>query len=81
MIGKAMARLAEIAGVRKAPGMVSDRLPRAVFLTGAGLSADSGLPTYRGERAETLMTPANLAANPGHVHGFCDDRRSAMRDA
>jgi NAD-dependent deacetylase len=60
-------------------------MSRVVFLTGAGLSADSGIPTYRGDggiyagmRAEELMTPANLDRGPASVHAFCDDRRSAL---
>ena len=59
-----------------------------VFLTGAGLSADSGIPTYRrdgglyaGMRAEELMSPANFARDPGSIHAFCDDRRRALADA
>lgn len=61
--------------------------PRAVFLTGAGLSADSGMRTYRGEegyysgmRAEDLMSARSLRERPEAVHRFCDDRRREMAD-
>jgi NAD-dependent deacetylase len=64
------------------------RQPRVVFLTGAGLSAGSGIPTYRGEGGlyagmltEELMTPSNFTRNPGLIHNFCDDRRTALADA
>lgn len=65
----------------------SVRLPRVVFLSGAGLSADSGIPTYRGEggvyariEAKDLMTPRTLAENPEALHRQCDDRRLALAD-
>jgi len=61
--------------------------PRAVFLTGAGLSADSGIRTYRGAdgyysgmRAEDLMSARTMKDSPERVHRFCDDRRREMRD-
>lgn len=54
----------------------------AVFLTGAGLSADSGIRTYRGDggyyegvRAEDLMSARTFRNDPERVHRFCDDRR------
>jgi len=56
--------------------------PKAVFLTGAGLSADSGVPTYRGEggiyngmRAEKVMSAWTMKHNPDVIYRFCDDRR------
>ena len=59
--------------------------PKAVFLTGAGLSADSGIRTYRGAdgyysgmRAEDLMSARTMKDNPERVHRFCDDRRREM---
>lgn len=62
-----------------------DDRPRAVFLTGAGLSADSGVKTYRGEdgvyqgiRAEVLMSAASMRSRPEAVHRFCDDRRQEL---
>lgn len=63
------------------------REPRAVFLTGAGLSADSGIRTYRGEggyyqgiRAEQVMSDRTMRDRPEVIHRFCDDRRVDMRD-
>ena len=60
--------------------------PRAiVVLTGAGLSAESGLATFRGpgglwegQRVEDVCTPAALAADPALVHRFYDLRRAAL---
>ncbi len=48
-----------------------------VILTGAGISAESGLATFRaedglweGHRVEEVATPAGFAADPGLVHAF-----------
>ncbi len=56
-----------------------------VILTGAGISAESGLATFRGpgglwegHRVEDVCTPAALAADPELVHRFYDDRRAAL---
>lgn len=64
----------------------SRRGPMAVFLTGAGLSADSGVRTFRGEdgyyqgiRAEEVMSSRTMKERPDVIHRFCDDRRAAMR--
>ena len=58
-----------------------------VILTGAGISAESGLATFRGpgglwegHRVEDVCTPAALAADPVLVHRFYDARRAALRD-
>lgn len=83
-----LSMIAGTLGFRKHKSESLVRLPRVVILTGAGLSADSGIPTYRGDggiyagmNAEALMTPANLEKNPEWVHKFCDDRRSVLADA
>ncbi|MCV9964165.1 NAD-dependent protein deacylase [Pararhizobium sp. BT-229] len=89
MIRRALSNVAGLLGRRRDHAVPrAERLPRVVFLTGAGLSADSGIPTYRGDgglyagmHAEELMTPANLARDPGPIHDFCDDRRMALGDA
>jgi NAD-dependent deacetylase len=78
-----------VAGGRHAPvrAAAPTRPPRLVALSGAGLSADSGYPTYRGTPtgddgilAERLLTPKTLADNPGAFHRFCDDRRVMLGD-
>jgi NAD-dependent deacetylase len=58
---------------------------RLVILTGAGISAESGLATFRGpgglwegHRVEDVCTPEALAADPELVHRFYDDRRAAL---
>jgi NAD-dependent deacetylase len=54
-------------------------------LTGAGLSADSGLPTFRdagglweGRRPEDVATPEAWAAQRELVWRFCQERRAAL---
>lgn len=89
MTSKFFGVLDKITGRKREPAIsAGSRLPRVVFLTGAGLSADSGIDTYRGAGgvyekipAETLMTPRTLAERPEEVHRFCDDRRAALADA
>ncbi len=55
---------------------------RIVVLTGAGVSRESGLDTFRdsgglweGHRPEDVATPEALARDPAMVHGFYDKRR------
>ncbi|EQA97347.1 NAD-dependent deacylase [Sphingobium baderi] len=56
-----------------------------VILTGAGISAESGLATFRGpdglwegHRVEDVCTPEALARNPALVHRFYDERRARL---
>jgi NAD-dependent deacetylase len=56
-----------------------------VVLTGAGISAESGVPTFRGQdglwkqfRAEDLATPEAFARNPRLVWEWYDSRRTAL---
>jgi NAD-dependent deacetylase len=68
---------------------IRDRQPRQVVVfTGAGVSADSGIPTFRGEgglwrnyRAEDLATPEAFARNPLLVWEWYEWRRSLVREA
>ena len=56
-----------------------------VVLTGAGISAESGLATFRdadglweGHRVEDVASPEGFAADPDLVHDFYDARRAAL---
>jgi len=57
-----------------------------VVLTGAGVSAESGLATFRGpdglwegHRVEDVCTPEAFRRDPGLVHAFYDARRAKLR--
>jgi len=61
------------------------RLRNLVILTGAGVSAESGIATFRGpgglwegHRVEDVCTPEALAHDPALVHRFYDLRRAAL---
>lgn len=61
---------------------------RIVVLTGAGISAESGLRTFRAadglwedHRIEDVATPEAYARDPGLVHRFYNARRAAAADA
>ncbi len=56
-----------------------------VILTGAGISAESGLQTFRGDgglwcghRVEDVATPQAFARNPALVHQFYNERRDGL---
>jgi NAD-dependent deacetylase len=58
---------------------------KVVVLTGAGISAESGVPTFRdadglweGHRVEDVATPEAYDAQPSAVHRFYDARRAAL---
>jgi NAD-dependent deacetylase len=58
---------------------------KVVVLTGAGISAESGVPTFRdadglweGHRVEDVATPEAFHADPETVHRFYDARREAL---
>ncbi len=60
-------------------------LPSIVILTGSGVSADSGIPTFRGPDGlweghlpEQVATPEAFAADPALVHRFYNARRAAL---
>ena len=59
---------------------------RIVVLTGAGISAESGVPTFRdsdglweGHHVEEVATPEGYDADPVLVHEFYDARRRALQ--
>ncbi|CUH78104.1 NAD-dependent deacylase [Tropicibacter naphthalenivorans] len=63
-------------------------MDKIVILTGAGLSAESGLGTFRDEgglwaqhRIEDVATPQGFARNPALVHGFYNARRAQSLQA
>ena len=76
-------------GLEAALAAIRQRKPRSVVvLTGAGVSADSGIPTFRGAgglwrnyRAEDLATPDAFARNPMLVWEWYEWRRSLVRAA
>jgi len=58
-----------------------------LILTGAGISAESGVATFRGpgglwegHRVEDVCTPQALARDPELVHDFYDARRARLAD-
>lgn len=64
-----------------------DDIRNIVILTGAGISAESGLATFRGpdglwegHHVEDVCTPEALARNPALVHRFYDERRAKLQD-
>ena len=65
-----------------------DPAKKILVLTGAGISAESGVPTFRGAdglwqqyRAEELATPDAFAANPQLVWEWYDWRRGIINKA
>jgi NAD-dependent deacetylase len=63
------------------------KIENIVILTGAGISAESGLQTFRGadglwcgHRIEDVATPEGFDANPGLVHEFYNQRRRQLRE-
>jgi NAD-dependent deacetylase len=64
------------------------RAERVAVLTGAGVSAESGLATFRGpdglwegERVEDVATPFAFRRNPARVWRFYHARRATLRAA
>ncbi len=61
---------------------------RIVVLTGAGVSAESGMGTFRDKdgiwtkhRLEDVATPEGFSRNPALVHDFYNKRRAALATA
>ena len=64
-----------------------DVISNIVVLTGAGVSAESGLATFRaadglweGHRVEDVATPGAFARDPAQVHAFYDARRARLTE-
>lgn len=58
-----------------------------VVLTGAGISAESGVPTFRasdglwcGHKVEEVATPEGFLVDPAKVHAFYNERRRQLAD-
>ncbi len=65
----------------------SDCTPDLVILTGAGISRESGLHTFRDPdgvwaqvRIEDVATPEAFQRDPGRVHAFYNARRRQLHD-
>lgn len=68
--------------------ILASQFRNIVVLTGAGMSAESGLKTFRDKnglwenhRVEDVATPEAFAKNPKLVHKFYNDRRSQLLEA
>jgi NAD-dependent deacetylase len=68
--------------------MIRNDLENIVILTGAGVSAESGLATFRGpdglwegHRVEDVCTPEAYRRDPALVHAFYDARRAKLETA
>ena len=64
-----------------------DDIFNIVILTGAGISAESGLATFRGpdglwegHHVEDVCTPEALERNAALVHRFYDERRAKLHE-
>jgi NAD-dependent deacetylase len=62
--------------------------PSIVILTGAGISKESGLDTFRDAdglwskvRIEDVATPEAFARDPARVHAFYNERRRGLRNS
>lgn len=65
--------------------MIRDDIRKIVILTGAGVSAESGVATFRGpdglwegHRVEDVCTPEAYRRDPALVHAFYDARREKL---
>ena len=61
-------------------------MAKIVVLTGAGISAESGVKTFRddgglweGHRVEDVATPEAFGRNPVMVHDFYNQRRRDLK--
>lgn len=78
-----------MSSIEEATRIIRDARPRrVVVLTGAGVSADSGIPTFRGAgglwrnfRPEDLATPEAFRRDPRLVWEWYEWRRELVRNA
>lgn len=70
------------------PFVTGEVLPDIVILTGAGISAESGIGTFRDKGGiwsqydvKDVATPEGFARNPDLVYEFYNKRRAKVRDA
>ncbi|MBT0723310.1 NAD-dependent protein deacylase [Rosenbergiella sp. S61] len=68
--------------------LVTKPLPRVVVLTGAGISAESGIATFRAadglwenHSIEDIATPEGYHRDPQRVHDFYNERRRQLQSA
>ena len=67
---------------------MKEKYHKILFLTGAGISAESGLATFRSEdglwnhhRVEDVATIEGFERNPDYVHDFYNEMRPELWDA
>jgi NAD-dependent deacetylase len=72
----------------QAPAQLLKSAAKVAVLTGAGVSAESGIPTFRGSggywqqhRFEDLATPQAFARDPAFVWRWYEERRRAIAQA
>jgi NAD-dependent deacetylase len=65
------------------PRLHADAATRVLVLTGAGVSAESGIPTFRGagglwegQRVEDVASPEGFREDPLKVWRFYSERRA-----
>jgi NAD-dependent deacetylase len=71
----------------KSAASAAHSAPRLVVLTGSGVSAESGVPTFRDKNGvwakydyRQVATPEGFAANPALVHEFYNSRRRNLQN-
>ena len=67
---------------------MSSKISKIVILTGAGISAESGIKTFRdsdglweNEPVQLVATPEGFEENPKRVIAFYDERRKSLKNA
>jgi len=82
------ARLSVLSIVNLRESMMKSAYTNIVILTGAGISAESGIRTFRAAdglwencRVEDVATPEGFIADPDFVQDFYNQRRSKLQEA